>query len=124
MWNYKLKLKFRIKIRSNLAPIFTTEAIRRTQRDTKVILQCCMLERVKYFSTGGCFLYERRLLININDVSNHFTSIFFCRFLRDYWDKGAIHYVTIATVTCSRVKITRFCVNVHLVFYWCLHDTQ
>ena len=56
-------------------------------------------ERVKYFSTGECF------------VDN-------------YTGKGAIYYVTIATVTFSRAKITRFRVNAHLVFHWCLYARQ
>ena len=45
--------------------------------------------------------------------------------------KGAIYYVTIATIiffTCedimlfSRVKISCFCTKAHLVFHWCLYN--
>ena len=36
--------------------------------------------------------------------------------------KGAIHYVAIATVTFSRVKITCFRAKAHLVFHWCLYN--
>ena len=44
--------------------------------------------------------------------------------------KGAIYYVTITTVTFSRVKIilfscvkiSCFCTKVHLVFHWCLYN--
>ena len=36
--------------------------------------------------------------------------------------KGAIHYVAIATVIFSRVKITCFRAKAHLVFHWCLYN--
>ena len=45
-------------------------------------------------------------------------------FVDNYTGKGAIYYVTIATVTFSRAKITCFRVNAHLVFHWCLYARQ
>ena len=38
--------------------------------------------------------------------------------------KGAIYYVTIATVIFSRVKISCFRAKAPLVFHWCLYDKK
>ena len=36
--------------------------------------------------------------------------------------KDGIYYVAIATVICSRVKISSFRGKAHLVFHWCLYN--
>ena len=38
--------------------------------------------------------------------------------------KGAIYYVTIATVIFSRVTISCFRAKAHLVFHWCLYNKK
>ena len=67
--------------------------------DTKFLFECCAHSRYIFFNTrsDNVIFY---LLINTNEIPNHFTSIvFWC----EWYD--LLYYAAIATVIISHVKI-------------------
>ena len=57
------------------------------------------------------------IIINTNEIPNHFSKIVF-------WSEGAVYYEATAMVIFSHVKISSFRMKAHLVFHWCLYDKQ
>ena len=57
------------------------------------------------------------IIINTNEIPNHFSKIVF-------WSEGVVYYEATAMVIFSHVKISSFRMKAHLVFHWCLYDKQ